>query len=444
MQIVELPEKCYEECSFGRTHHNFRTLQAEPAWIPWRLPQSISEIASMWNRSYRWQRGARGWAGGLALAGAGLLTAWSSQTTAGRQAESALREIVGFGQSVAPRRLNAVVPADLGVAPGHLVHQARSDGLAQIIGRVISVGEESDGKVSIEMQISADVFPEDDHGMRLSGAPATMGLEQSLRLVISPEAPRDEAVKARDSLWPAVEREIVPGLTENLLREVRELFVHLGDDDRELVLGALEDLRTELAPLEEELIARMSERAWREIGVGGVAGGIWRIALTGASNTRKNMRDWFRTRLGFETIPDRTEAEFLEQETREALRQAMVEELQSFWDQHRSEILERVEAVLGERKAAFATIVRERWAPTLFEQAVAPAWLAGEAKVLVAVEDYARDFANRRLVSSAGGPRLVFAHALRGVLGISDSPLLLLTPRESGAAGEIEYRPVVP
>ncbi|MCY2965130.1 MAG: hypothetical protein NT069_16105 [Planctomycetota bacterium] len=398
----------------------------------------------MWNRSYRWQRLARGFAGGLTLICAVGAAAWGSRTPAARHAGASVQELAGVGEWGTPRKLTALVPVTLGVAPGHLVHRARPDGAAQIVGRVTAVGEEADGLVAIEFSVSAEMFATLDHGAILSGAPATMGLEQSLRLVISPEAPREEAMRARDALWPSVEKEIIPGLTENLLREVRELFTHLSDDDRELVLGALDELRTDLAPLEENLIARLSERAWSEIGVGGVAGGIWRIALGGVNNKRKDMRDWFRTRMGFGGIADRQHVEFLERETREALRQAMVEELQAFWEEHRGDILRQVEAVLGTRKAGFATIVRERWAPTLFDRAVAPAWLAGEDKVLHAVEDYARDFANRRLVSSAGGPRLVFAHALRGVLEISDSPLLLLAPRESGDAEGVEYQPVVP
>jgi len=283
-----------------------------------------------------------------------------------------------------------------------------------------------------------------DQGWVLRGVAATQGLEQSVRMVVSPEVPLDEAKRARDRLWPVVEREIVPGLTDNVLREMRALVTGLEDEESKLLLGAIEELRDKLAPHEEELINRLSERAWQEVGVEGVASGLWRIALTGADNSRKDVRDWFLERLGYEPKNDRERAEFLEEKKRAALKLAMEEELAQFWDDHHEEITREAEGVLETRKAELVKMLREHWGPRLFERAFAPAWLQGEDAVVEALDGYTRDFATRRLISDTGGPRLTLAHALRSVLAISDAPLLLLEPRPATAAGEIVYEPFLP
>jgi hypothetical protein len=72
-----------------------------------------------------------------------------------------------------------------------------------------------------------------------------------------------------------------------------------------------------------------------------------------------------------------------------------------------------------------------------------PAWQAGEPQVLEAVQVYANDFAARRLLTKAGGPRLMFAYALRSSLEISDDPLLIFTPGSDGKSGRIEYEPLL-
>ena len=71
-----------------------------------------------------------------------------------------------------------------------------------------------------------------------------------------------------------------------------------------------------------------------------------------------------------------------------------------------------------------------------------PAWLRGEDKVIASIETYVTDFAQRRLVTQQGGPRLIFAYLLRSFLDISDAPLLIFAP--SGDSDQVIYEPLLP
>jgi hypothetical protein len=103
-------------------------------------------------------------------------------------------------------------------------------------------------------------------------------------------------------------------------------------------------------------------------------------------------------------------------------------------------------AVAAEQRPQFEEAFRERWAGMLYERAVLPAWTAGQPQVLAAVQDYANDFAARRLLTPAGGPRLLLAHALRSSLEVSDSPLLVFSPAAaiSGDGPSVTYQPLIP
>lgn len=403
----------------------------------------------MWNHADRRQRQARVATGALVLA---MGLGWLPLVGGGshlRQASHEFRALAADRLWPEESGFHVSVPEALQVLPGHLVHLARPDGSPEIVGRVATVTPEGGGTALLRLQLApgglgTERWAPRQQGWVLRGVAATRGLEQSVRMVVSPEAPLDEARQARDSLWPVIEREIVPGLTENVLREMRELVVGLDGEESQLLLGAIEELREKLAPHEEELISRLSERAWQEVGVEGVASGLWRIALTGADNSRKDVRDWFLERLGYEPRNDRERAEFLEEKTRAALKLAMEEELARFWEDHQREITREAEDVLGDRKAELVRMLRQNWGPRLFERAFAPAWQQGEAAVVAAVDEYTRDFATRRLISETGGPRLSLAHALRGVLAISDAPLLLLEPRDSVPPGQIHFEPFLP
>jgi hypothetical protein len=59
------------------------------------------------------------------------------------------------------------------------------------------------------------------------------------------------------------------------------------------------------------------------------------------------------------------------------------------------------------------------------------------------VQEYANDFAERRLLTSQGGPRLLFAFALRSSLQISDAPLLIFSPTAAAAPGKLVYQPLL-
>ncbi|MCA8947080.1 MAG: hypothetical protein KDB29_12685, partial [Planctomycetes bacterium] len=88
------------------------------------------------------------------------------------------------------------------------------------------------------------------------------------------------------------------------------------------------------------------------------------------------------------------------------------------------------------RKVDFIAKFEEKWGPKLYEKALVPSWMDNERYVLDAAESYANDFAKRRLLTSEGGPRLLLAYALRSSLNITNEPLLVIKPDNSG---EVKY-----
>jgi hypothetical protein len=398
----------------------------------------------MWDRSYRWELWARAVAGGLAIVVGLTAIVGFGRTRAANRIAAAGREI---GQEVRPDSESlvvAVVPESLRAEPGDLVFLDREDGEYQVVGRVARGRRVSEGQISLEMMLTPAARGLTRSGGVLKGAPATVGLEQAIRLLVTPDVPRDEALRARDAVWPPIQRSVVPRLTTNLVREVKRIAVNLDPGDRQVLSEILQALRAGLAPLEDELAGRLTERAWREIGLSGVAGGIWRETSEDVLNSGKDLRDWLWQRFGADAKDDRIEWEFLSAQRKEALRAAIEEEALIFWSDHREEILQILEEVLKERSGLMAESFRERLAPALYQRAIEPAWLAGEADVIRAVEIYAEDFARRRLLTDRGGPRLLLAHALRSSLKISDAPLLLLRPDDSQGSGKIVYQRLIP
>ncbi len=398
----------------------------------------------MWDRSYRWQRWARAAAGALVLGLACAGVAMFCQTPEAARLSAAAREIGRESRPNSDSLIAVDIPTYLGAKPGHLVHLERADGEAEVIGRVVRVRDAGPDLVRVEIMLTPSAAGTMQAGGVLKGAGPTVGLEHAVRLLVSPDVPRDEAIIARNTIWPSIDKNVMPGLLANLEREVAIAFSNLSDEDKELLSGALEELRTELAPLEEKLIARLSERAWGAVGVGGVAEGVMRKATDGVENTSKDLRDWFRRQVGSMAKDDRANREFLSDETKKALRESLEAEAKKFWDEHRAEVLEKVSKVLGKRKPEFEEAFRKRWAPRLYGHAVVPAWQAGEPEVIKSAEAYANDFAQRRLLTSKGGPRLLLAHALRSVLDISDAPLLVLAPGQGQERGKIVYQPLIP
>lgn len=395
----------------------------------------------MWDRSYRWQRVTRVAVGAAAVCLGIVAAVGLSRTRAATRLAAAAGELSSAASRGSATNHEVLAPIALGVRPAHLVYLDRRDGGVQVAGSVVAVEPGQDGLAKVVIRLTPAGHEACDAGGVIRGAAPPVNLEEVLRLVVSPDLPRDEAVRARDAIWPRIEEKVLPPLSENFVREVQALFTDVDSRDRQLVQAALEELDASLAPLVKELMARLARRAWHEVGVGGVAEGVWRKFLEKAENEGKDLRDWVLAWFGRDRADDRVAREFLTEEAAEALRAALADEFASFWDEHSQEVLHRTEQVLAAKKQELGAAFHERWQPMLWERVIEPAWLEGEADVLQAAQTYAEDFANRRLVTQDGGPKLVLAHALRGLLKISDAPLLVLAP--SDIVG-LTYEPLVP
>lgn len=391
----------------------------------------------MWDRSYRFLRLTRLAAGGLTLGAGVLALAGFARSEAAARSSTALAEIAREADASHEGRLVVRLPRSLGVKAGNLVHREREDGAAEIIGRVIAVREDG-GACEATLMLTPRAASEMKQGATLKGAPATVSLESAVRLLLAPDIPRDEAARAKDALWPSLEKHVLPGITARMEKELVAAVEDLSPEDEQLLRDALDELHKDLAPMEEKLLNRMAERAWEVVGVGGVAEGIVRKAADGAGNTYKDVKDWVRGIFGSEEKSEKSNRDFLSEEKKIALRLALEEEATKFWDDNRKEIVEKLGKVLSARKQDFADAFNKRWAPRLYEKAVVPAWFEGERNVIEAAENYAVDFSNRRLLTSQGGPRLLLAHALRGALSISDAPLLVLA-RDTSPGVKFDY-----
>jgi hypothetical protein len=395
----------------------------------------------MWDRSYRWQRLARVSAGGAALVVllAGLVSV--SNTEAADRAAAGVSEISREASPDADSTVVCDVPAGLGAKRGVLVYREGQDGKAEIVGRVIGVESLDASTDTITVLLTPGQAGAMAQGGKLRGAAPTISLEHAFRLIISPDIPREEAVIARDTIWPAIEKHVLPGLKERLTTELTHSFADMDEDDTALLNTTVEDLRTELGPLEEELLNRLANRAWEVIGVSGVAEGIMRKTGEGATNTYKDVKDWVKSWWGDKEESEKTNKDFLTEERAAALRIALEEEVETFIKEKNTEIQKAFNTVLNARRADFIDKFETKWGPKLYEKALVPSWLEGEDGVLEAAEGYAADFAKRRLLTAEGGPRLLLAYALRSSLEITDEPLLVIAPDTSG---KLEYEWIMP
>jgi hypothetical protein len=296
-------------------------------------------------------------------------------------------------------------------------------------------------KVTTAKRKSSAASSRSKTGGKIRGAAPTLSVEDAFRLIISPAIPREEAALARDKIWPAIEKHVLPNLKERLTAEVTTSFEDLDDEDSKLLNSTIEDLRKELTELEEELLNRLANRAWEVIGVSGVAEGIMRKTGEGAENTYKDVKDWVKSWWGDKEESEKTNNDFLTEERAAALRIALEEEVEKFLKEKNTEIQKAFNAVLNRRRADFIAKFEDKWGPKLYEKALVPSWLDGEEGVLEAAEDYANDFAQRRLLTSEGGPRLLLAYALRTSLDITDEPLLVIKPEPTG---KVEYEWIMP
>ncbi len=398
----------------------------------------------MWDDSFRWNRLVRRVMGAIVLAALGAGLIFVGRTTVARQLTHAVRERIGqLGMTEEPR-VTVDAPSSLGVRVGHLVYLDRPDGESEVIGRVVGTVPVSGATRRLELRLTTEGAAQFPHGGLLQGTSQAVGMEAVIRLLLSPDQPGDEAERARTSICPAIERHVLPGMEERLWPEMNELLDNLSPEDRQLLEGTVAEVRRELAPLEEELVQRMARTSWNVIGVRGVTAGLWRLTTGGMENTAKDVRDWWRTRLGSAVERNREDPEFLSAETQRSLRQELQQEWTRFWSEHRSEVTAHAVRILSERSVALSQAARERWGPHLYERVIQPAWAKGEPEVIRAIENYAQDFSRRRLLTPQGAPRLLLAYALRSELGISSAPLLVLTPVESGPANRFHYQPLIP
>jgi hypothetical protein len=393
----------------------------------------------MWNLSYRWQRRTRVVAGAVVLVSLVAGAAVVANTSAASRTWKGTREVVNELRAGAEQRVDVMVPADLHARPGTLVYLDRKDGVAQVVGRVVEVGAVEGKQVPLKIHLMSSAEGAAGRGGVLKGTSASLDLRDAVRLLISPNTPNEEVLRARDSIWPSVSQNVLPAMTDNLIREVTRELSTVDEEDKGLVASTIESLYKELKPLENQLMDRLARRAWDVVGVKGLAAGIWRTTAGGVQRRSVSMTDWFWQLLGSKNEEEPAEPPFLSDETREALRTALKNESLEFWKEHRTEIIETLMRVVAERRPDFESAFSERWAGVLYERAVMPAWEAGQDKVLESVQDYANDFATRRLLTSDNGPRLLFAFALRSSLKISDDPLLVFAPQPGIAPGALEY-----
>jgi hypothetical protein len=397
----------------------------------------------MWNLSYRWQRRTRLVVGVLALllSAAGLFLV--ARTSAAGRAMAGARDVLGETFLPAQQTVDTTVPADLHAQAGTLVYLERADGVAQVVGRVVAAQGQDKGLTALKIRFMAPIAVEAQRGGLLKGAPASLDLRDAMRLLVSPNTPEQEAALARDTIWPSVRESVLPAMTDGLIREIANELASLDEQDQELLAQSINDLRAELRPLEDQLIDRLARRAWDVIGVKGLATGIWRTTASSVETRSNTVSDWWWKLFGTSGSADPASRPFLSEQTSRALEEALKDETVAFWKQHRQTIVAALVKVATERRGDFEAAFTERWARRLYERAVVPAWRDGQEKVLESVQTYANDFTARRLLTRQGGPRLLFAFALRSSLEISDAPLLVYSPAAAAASGKIVYQPLL-
>ena len=395
----------------------------------------------MWDRSLRWQRLARVSAGGVALAALGVGVIAFAQTPAASRAAEGVAEIRRETGGDAASRVTVTVPTSLGARRGGLVYRENADGSGDIVGRVVEVAEPAGGTQEITLLLTPAASGMLVGGGKVRGAAPTLSVEHAFRLLIAPHIPRQEAAIARDMLWPAIQRHVGPGLKERLVKELTHSMDDLTPEDKDLLNATVADLRKEVGPLEQQLLNRLANRAWQVIGVSGVAEGVVRKAADEATNTLEDVKGWVKGWFGKGGEAEKVNRDFLTEEKATALRLTLEEEVNLFLKENEKPIKEAFNKVLNERRREFIEKFETKWGPKLYENAIVPAWLEGEEGVLAAAEQYANDFARRRLLTEKGGPRLLLAYALRTSLDITGDPLLVVAPDDSG---RVEFEWIMP
>lgn len=412
----------------------------------------------MWDRSYRWQqyvRLATGIGVFVLILGCSVLLA---RTSAARRTREGARELLTEVFSPDRQLIEVKVPAQLQAQVGTLVYRERQDGAAQVIGRVVAAVASGADEVQLAIRISGTNIASSQRGVVVRGAPAELSLRDAVELLVSPSTPSDEAVKARDRIWPSIQSNILPRIMDGLIREVSAELVNPQAEDAELFRRLVADLHARLEPLESDLVNRLAKRAWDIVGVQGLAGGILKSLPSDDKNGKSDkdgqdgkdeasegfkfsdLWSWM-TRDSAKT--DDSGRPFLSEKTSKELKIALEEEVVQFWTENRDQIIEALEKSFEARRDDFSLAFEKRWSGLLYDRVIMPAWQAGQSEVMAAIESYISDFASRRLLTSQGGPRLLFAFILRSYLDISDAPLLVLAEETTGDPDRVLYQPLL-
>jgi hypothetical protein len=393
----------------------------------------------MWNRSYYWQRQLRVAAGVCLLVAAAVGLIFLQRTAPARRVQAGAHDMLSELHSQSGQEIDVTVPASLRARAGNLVYRDRTDGMPQVIGRVVSVLPSASNKTNLRIRMTAPVTGTAELSGVLKGAPASLDLRDAISLLISPNTPEQELILARDTIWPSVRARLLPQIIDGLAREVAREMATLDEHDKALLADSFERMRTRLRPLEEQLVNRLSQRAWETVGVSGLASGIWNATADGVQNGRASAADWWLQLMGKPPRGEKIDRSFLNEETAQALQSALEEEAIAFWNENRAEILAALKSVVVEMRPEFEAAFKQRWAGMLYQRAILPAWQENQDVVLDAMQQYVNDFAARRLLTREGGPRLMFAYALRSSLDISDEPLLIFSQQDNPKTPGVVY-----
>lgn len=398
----------------------------------------------MWDRSYRWQQYVRLIAGCAVVLSMLVAVGLLARTSAAGRTLAGARDLAREQFLPARQTIHVEVPAALLPRVGTLVYRQREDGIAQVTGRVVDIQSIHRGQDTLTIRLSANSATTSRQGGVLKGAPASLSLGDAVRLLVSPDTPTEEAMLARNTIWPSIRKNLLPEIMDGLVREISSDLADPNSEDAELLSRFAASLRESIEPLEEELIERLARRAWNIVGVQGIAGSALRATRGNVVGLAKSAVDWWSWLQGIEMGKDASVRPLLSAEMNNALKAALEEEVLAFWDEHRGQIIEAFRKSVDAQRADFDKAFTERWSGRLYERVVEPAWQAHQKEVIAAIETYVRDFSERRLLNRDGGPRLQFAFILRSYLDISTAPLLILAPTAGDQSDKFVYQPLLP
>src|SRR5262249_58644746 len=169
---------------------------------------------------YRWQRHVRIAAGVIVLVSLAVAALWLAETPTAARTRQGTRDLLGELLSSDLQTIEVSVPRALQARVGTLVYSDRADGVAQVTGRVVSVSASNDEQDSLVIRLSGANHVATQRGGTLQGAPAALSLSEAVQLLVSPDAPAEEAIAARDAIWPSIKTNVLPEIIDALGREL--------------------------------------------------------------------------------------------------------------------------------------------------------------------------------------------------------------------------------